>query len=297
MSRIPGPGLVAIAALLWGTDSIFRYQISGKLDPTVVVTIEHLLGVLALLPWIFWRHGREVFSLQKKEWLAAAFCGAAGSAVATTLFTLSFRYVNPSIAVLLQKLQPVMVVLIAFAVLGERPRRNFYGWALLALAAAIVLSLVGDESGESEPARRNHWLGVFYSLASAAIWGFSTVAGKVLATRVSASVSTFWRYVFGVATLGLMMLLPTEAFQWSTIVEREIWLPVLYVSLFSGILPWLFYYGGLKRTPASHATFIELLFPISSVLLNTLVLGTPFTAAQGAASAVLIFAVTMISRR
>ena len=41
-----------------------------------------------------------------RRWLAVAFCGAGGSALATILFTASFHYVNPSVTILLQKLQP-----------------------------------------------------------------------------------------------------------------------------------------------------------------------------------------------
>jgi drug/metabolite transporter (DMT)-like permease len=57
----------------------------------------------------------------------------------------------------------------------------------------------------------------------------------------------------------------------------------------------LAYYAGLKRTPASVTTLVELLFPISAVLLNALFLGVKLDLNQLAAGALLLFSVTRIS--
>src|SRR5690349_12578095 len=102
--------LVAFAAVLWATDALVRYPAAGIIDPTFLVFIEHLLVVIVLLPFIVYYYGTKAFDLSLKEWLAAAFTGIGGSALGTVFFTASFLYVNPSVSVLLQKLQPIMVV-------------------------------------------------------------------------------------------------------------------------------------------------------------------------------------------
>ncbi|MBI3542640.1 MAG: EamA family transporter [Deltaproteobacteria bacterium] len=292
-----GPLLVASAALLWGTDAIFRYPIADSVDATFIVFAEHLLGVALLVPWVATRARmrREVFALNGREWAAAAFCGVFGSALATTLFTACFRYVNPSIAVLLQKLQPVIVVAIAFVALGERPKRKFYFWAAVSLAAGVVLSFPDGKLGLESREELDRAKGIFLAFAAAMLWAVSTVSSKVLLKRASPDVATLWRYVFGLVALCFMLCLPHEPVHWSVVSSWPVARAVLYVSFISGIFPMLFYYGGLSRTPASVTTFIELLYPISAVVLNTLVLGTPLTALQIVAGSVLMFAVTMIA--
>ena len=290
-----GPALVTVAALLWGTDSVFRYQISDRLDPTFIVFIEHLLAVAAFLPWVLWTNRKKALRLSRKEWAAAVFVGVFGSALATTMFTVSFLYVNPSVAVLLQKLQPVLVVFIAFAVLGERPKKKFYFWAALSLAAGVVLSFPDGKFNLIAQGRGNHAKGVLLAFSAAMVWGAATIGGKILLVRTAPGIAIFWRYFFGFTALSIMLLAPHDPLHANAMSSWPIARAVLYVSILSGIVPMVVYYTGLKRTSASITTFIELLYPISAVILNTLILHMPLLPMQVGAGVVLVFAVTMIS--
>jgi len=297
-SHRTGPLLVVIAALLWGTDSLFRFPTSGTLDPTFIVFCEHFAGILILLPWILLRDNKGLFKLGLVGWLTAFICGAGGGAIATVLFTASFRYVNPSVTVLLQKLQPVFVVLLAFLFLGERPARKFYPWALLAMAAGFVLSFPDLDVSFLRERGNLHAKGVIYALASSVIWGFSTVAGRSLLARATPGIATFWRYAFGLLTLTAILAFWVGGFHASVatmLSSRETMLALLYLTVVSGVIPMFVYYAGMARTPASVVTFIELLYPVSAVVLNTIFLHTPLTTVQMAAAGVLLFAVTMIS--
>ena len=293
MTRHTGPLLIAFASFLWGTDALFRYPISEAIDPTFIVFCEHLLGTILLLFWVVAKHGKQAFKLTKPAWVAAVFVGAGGSAVATALFTASFRYVNPSVAILLQKLQPVLVVVIAYVILKERPGRQFIFWAPVALGAAIVLSFPDLKFNFTDAPRRTH--GVIYAATAALIWSATTVVGKILLKRTSPSVATFWRYAFGLLTLSLLLAISHVPFSANVAVAKPVWSSLFYLAIFAGILPMAIYYSGLKKTTASVTTFVELLFPVSAVILNTVFLNMPLSVTQLAAGAVLLFAVTRIS--
>ncbi|MCM2321739.1 MAG: DMT family transporter [Oligoflexia bacterium] len=290
-----GPGLIAFAAVLWATDAPFRYPMLQKLDTVSIVFLEHVFATIALLLWAWVKRPRGLFKFSARGWLGLVLIGAGASAGATLLFTASFRYVNPSVAILLQKLQPVLVMLLALLFLGERPKAGFYGWAVLALGAGTVLSFPTLDFSFIRKGLDVHSRGVVFALGAAAIWASSTVAGKALLNRSHAPVLTFWRYTFGLATLAVLMVRSGQGIPLAVVQSEGMVLSFAYLSFISGLLAMVCYYGGLSRATASIATFVELLYPITAVIVNTVVLQTPLDPIQAVAAALLLFAVTRIS--
>jgi drug/metabolite transporter (DMT)-like permease len=295
LGKLPGPLLIGIASLLWATDALFRLPAIHALDATFIVFVEHALGVLLLLPALALGRRARLFRLSAVEWVALMLIGAGASALATVLFTASFQFVNPSVAILLQKLQPAMVILMAHLFLGERPARFFFGWAAVALLAAVWLSFP-DLAFPSFLHIDMRSRGVLLSLAAAGLWAGATVGGRFLAPRLDAAVITFWRFVFGLLVLGALLMMRRTGLPSASTVSPEMVRSLIYMSLFPGLLAMLLYYQGLQRTSASVATFVELLFPVGAVLLNTFVLKLPLESVQLLAGCVLLFAVARLSR-
>jgi drug/metabolite transporter (DMT)-like permease len=295
LKNLNGPLLVGSAAFLWATDALIRYPAIDQIDPTFIVFVEHLLAVAILLPWLFYKNRKDLLSLNFREWIAAVFSGIGGSAIGTVFFTASFLYVNPSVAVLLQKLQPVMVVLIAYLFLGERPERKFYFWGLIALMAAIVLSFPDFNFRFLSQGMDLQSRGIQYAFGAALLWAASTVSGKILLKKTPPSVATFWRFFFGLIALVVLLFLAKGAPVTQVLSSGSAILTLLYLSLVPGLLAMLIYYSGLSRTPASVTTFIELIYPIGAVILNTAFLHTPLLPVQTLAGFVLLGAVAMIS--
>ncbi|MCM2276866.1 MAG: DMT family transporter [Oligoflexia bacterium] len=289
-----GPALIGLAAVLWATDAPLRYPALSRMSPVSLVFFEHLFAMAALAAWAFVTRPR-LSLIPRRDWLALALIGAGASATATVLFTASFRLVNPSVAILIQKLQPVLVVLLALLFLGERPKPGFYGWAGLALAAGTVLSFPDLNFSFIRKGLDLHSRGVLYSLAAASIWATSTVAGKSLLKRSPASAVTFWRYAFGLASLALFLAFSAARPDPGLLSAGSMLGTLAYLSLVSGLLAMSCYYKGLSRSTASVATFVELLYPITAVVVNTFFLNSPLDPVQAVAATILLFAVTRIS--
>lgn len=301
-SNLVGPALVCVAAFLWATDALIRYPATQKLDAVYIVFIEHILVLLVILPFIVFKYGRRTFGLSPREFFCAALSGVGGSALATTFFTASMFLVNPSVSVLLQKLQPVMVVIIAYFFLGERPKNKFYFLSIIALGAGVVLSFPDlDFSFIGEVSLRS--TGIQYALAAALLWAASTVSGKFLLNKTPPFLATFWRFVFGFVALSFIMQFSETFLQQPGIVrpgffqllEGSTPYLLLYLSLVPGLLAFLFYYSGLARTTASIATFTELAYPIGAIILNATFLDHHLSATQLIAGIILILSVTGIS--
>lgn len=295
LAKVPGPLLVGLGAMLWATDTLFRLPNVSRLDPVFIVFLEHLIALAVLAPFMFYKHGQSLLKLKLFEWVAAALIGAGGSALALIFFTASFRFVNPSVSILLQKLQPILVLILAFIFLKERPGRNFFGWALLAFIAAIVLSFPDLDFDFLDRGFDVRSRGVSYALAAAGLWAIATVAGKALLNRTTPGVATFWRFAFGLGALTGLLIFSGARAEWSVAWRPEVFQSLIYMSLVPGLLAMVIYYQGLNRSAASVATFMELLFPVAAVAINTYFLNEPLNPTQLVAGSTLLLAVTMIS--
>jgi drug/metabolite transporter (DMT)-like permease len=94
------------------------------------------------LPLLWWKRA-ELRALRPKEWVAVLIIAIGSSALASVAFTKAFSFVSPSVAILLQKLQPLLAISLAAGLLGERLRGRFWLWCGLALLGAYLISFSG----------------------------------------------------------------------------------------------------------------------------------------------------------
>ena len=286
-----GPWLVALASLLWAIDAPFRKYLTGELSSTTIVFMEHLLISLVVLAWL-WPQLKELKNLKWPQWLALIFVSLGGSALATIFFTQSFHYLNPSVAILLQKVQPLVAILLAVIVLKEKLSQRFWLWALLAIGGAYVvtfpdLSVTGlTLSGGS--------LGVVLALLAAFFWGGSTVFGRYLLRTLSFKAMTAVRFLAALVFLFGIQLYYSRVSEISLASGRD-WSFVFIIAIVAGFISLFIYYRGLKFTSASVATLAELTFPVAAVVVNWIFLDATLTSMQIVGSAVLLFAIAKLS--
>lgn len=285
--RIAGFLTVALAAAMWGTDGVLRGSLALDLPAATVVAHEHLLLVLLTAPWVPGAL-RAFRSLAPRGRVAVLVIGAGSSAVATTLFTAAFAYGDPTTPLLLQKLQPLLAVVLAALVLGERPRRRLLPLASLALLGAYLISFPDPTSvaiSQLAPA--------LLALGAAALWAGGTVLGRAVAPDLATMHLTALRFLVG---LPVAMLLATWQLGMSgLVVTRGDLVPLVALALGPGLLAMGLYYRGLRVTPATLATFAELAFPLTAVTLGALVLGRPLATSQLVGAALLVAAITLLA--
>ena len=280
------PVMIAVAAMLWGTDGIFRTAlIQAMPNSWAIVSWEHIL-LVAATGWLIWRDRRQLARLDGGDWLALVVIGVGASALATVLFTAAFGYASPTTVLLLQKTQPLWAITLAGILLREPLPGRFWPLLPVALIGAYLITF-GDPGFASDGAnpllslltafggQPGALTGVLYTLVAAAFWGAGTVLGRRLLAKLEFPTLTALR--FGTALPALLVL--AVATGWNTPGVAQI-PPLLGTALLSGLLGLLLYYRGLRETPAAVSTPCELCFPISAVALNVIVLGTPVSAYQ-----------------
>jgi drug/metabolite transporter (DMT)-like permease len=283
--------LVMLGSALWATDAIFRRPLTGVLSPVTIVLLEHCVLAVVMLP-VVWRSRREFLSLKGREYASLLFIALGGSVAATILFTFAVKYGNPSVAILLQKSQPLFTVLLARFVLGERPARWFWPCLATAIGGAYLMSAPDKNTGL--PPDSGHPMIVLCAIGAAGLWGSATVCGRYLVSKVSTAFLTALRFLFALPALLILYWLQPTA-QRGLPSEFSSLFAIVGMALIPGLLALLIYYKGLQSTTASIASICELAFPITAVAVNWLILDVRLSGVQLFGSAILIASVTALA--
>jgi drug/metabolite transporter (DMT)-like permease len=255
------------------------------------VLLEHCILALVMFPVVI-RSRREFLNLQGRDYASLLFIALGGSVAATVLFTFAVKHGNPSVAILLQKTQPLVTVLLARLALGERPARWFWPAFSFAVAGAYLMSAPGWNAGQAlDP---GHPIIVLSALGAAALWGSATVCGRYLVSKISTSFLTALRFILALPALAVLFWLQ-PAVQRGLPTTISAILAIACMALLPGLLALLIYYRGLKSTTASIASLCELAFPITAIAMNWLILDVRLSGIQLLGAAILIAAVTALA--
>ena len=293
MSRF-APIFVIVAAALWGVDGIILRPALFSLPVPLVVLIESSIVALFLSP-IFIRQFPKLKLLNRKDWLAflgvALFGGAIGTmAITKALFYVNF--VNLSVVILIQKLQPVFALTFAAFILKERLPKIFFLWAALAVIGAYFMtfgySLPVLETGNKT------LIAAGLSLIAAISFSSSTVFSKRALRNVGFELGTYLRFLLSAMIMLIIAASMGEIKNIVNVSSTQWWIFLLIAFTTGGAAIFLYYYG-LKKITASVATICELAFPMTAVVLEYFIHGNILNPVQWMGVALLIFSIIKVS--
>ena len=289
LETVPGVVLVSVAAAMWGLDGLIRKPLSSSTSAYTIVFGEHVVLVALTLPLLVPAF-RSLYRAGPAYVAAGVAVGAGASAIATILFTKALFHGDFITVVVLQKAQPLIVVLGAWLVLREQPRPGF-AWFLLPALGGIWLIALPDPL---EPHARG-LIPIAETLAAAALWGMGTVFGRLLARRLAFEHVTTVRFAFGlVASACALPIVGAAAFSSG---HDSFWIAIL--ALVTGLFALGLYYYGLQRTPALLSALGELAFPVTASLVGIYVFGDGLRWTQwlGVAVTVAVIGLLPVRRR
>lgn len=284
-----GSYLILLCMLIRSTDVFFRFNILKIISPIQLIFLEHFIACIVLT--LFWRKFKFI-KLNFKEWFSLIFISWGASVGGILFFTLAFMYINPSVVILFQKLQPVVTISLAFLILGERKNYKFFLLASLALFSSYIVAFEFTFPS-IQLLRKKEFIGAMFSLIAVFLWGSGTVFGKFLLKKMGSLEVTVYRYYLGLIFSAFLAFLIDKAL-FSNLANNVI-LGVSYMALFPGLLSLVLYYIGLKSTSASTASILELFFPISSVTIVWIFLDKPLSFIQIIAGFFLIISIFCVS--
>lgn len=288
-----GPLLIFAAAILWGLDGILRRSLYG-LPPITIVFFEHLIGLIIIAPflWKAWKAEK----LEKKEWYALGVVALLSGVLGTLFFTMALLKVNfiPfSVVFLIQKLQPIFAVAMAWIVLKETPSSRYVLWAAPALLAGYFVTFPMGVVNFSEGGA--HLVAAGFAFAAAIAWGSSTALSRYALLSHSNTFITGVRFLITVP-IALVFVFAMGAASSLTAVTAVQYGYLALIAISTGMLALWIYYRGLRTTPVRISAIVELAFPMTAVAIDYFLYGTILAWSQYLAGAILLFAMYKVAK-
>lgn len=293
MNRI-APLFVIVAAALWGIDGIILRPALYGLPVPVVVFVESILITILLIPVLI-RHRSELSALKRNDWLAFIGVAIFGGVIGTMSITRALffvNYVNLSVVVLIQKLQPVIAILFAAIMLKEKPSKRFFLWAGLAVVGAYLMTFgvhSPDFAGEKTLEA------ALFSLLAVIGFGSSTVFSKRALRNVSYELGTFLRFALTALVMCFVVVVTQNISNIFSINSSQTHIFLLIALTTGGPAIFLYYYG-LKKISASVATICELAFPLTAVILEYIIRKNLLDPIQIVGVAILLYSIFRVTR-
>ena len=288
------PALAVIfAAFLWSFDGFIRQNLFA-LPSFLIVSLEHVIGAILFLPLLI-RGWKEVSSLGQRGWISVLWISIFGGVLGTFFYTKALSYVNYidlSVVVLLQKLQPIFAIALAGVILKEKITNQFI---ILAFAAIVGGYLVTFGSSSIKDWDDKTIIAALLALLAAFSWGSSTVLGKHALNRLSFTTVTSLRLAI-TASVTAFVLLSTGQYDAINNMTLSHWGFIVLIVLSTGSLALFFYYYGLNKLPASHATLYELFWPLSAVGLDWFIRGNILSLTQWVGAILLLGSIILLTR-
>ncbi|MCV6902747.1 MAG: EamA family transporter [Achromobacter xylosoxidans] len=278
MSRSTDLLLTATAPAIWGSTYVVTTLMLPQGYPLTVAMLRALpAGILLLLAVRQLPHGIW--------WLRSAILGALNFSIFWALLFVAAYRLPGGVAATLGAIQPLIVILLARALLGT-PVRGLAVLAALAGIGGVALLVLGPKAA-LDP------VGIAAGLASAASMALGTVLSRRWQPPVSALAFTSWQLTAGGVLLLPVALLAEPALPPVTTLNV---LGIAYLGLVGAALTYVIWFRGLARLEPAVVSSLGFLSPVSAVLLGWALLDQRLSAAQMAGMVIVVGSVWLSQR-
>ncbi len=256
--------LLVATALMWGLNWPINKVVVAELPPMTARSFTGVIGCALFIAAAALR--RERLLPLPGEWRPLLVSTLLNFTCWMGFSALSLLWLGASEAVILTYTLPIWATLLAWPLLGERPRPAGVVGLILALAgvATLMLDQPLHASWEKLP-------GAACSLAASTLFALGTVLGKRMPVRLPPLAAVGWQLGLGSLPLIAAALAFDHPHLW--LVDAYGWGGVLYnaaIGLGFGYVTW---FAALRLLPASTTATGALMVPVAGVLSASLMLG------------------------
>jgi drug/metabolite transporter (DMT)-like permease len=267
--------LPLVAVLFWGGNFVAGRAVLDQLPPFSLSFLRWSVALAVLLPFA-WRDIARNASFYRSHWKAIAGLGLLGIAAFTPLVYLSIEHTTTINAAMLAASSPVMIVLVAFLLLGEKiTGQQLAGFVLSLLGVGWIVS-----KGNITRFEQFEWnIGDMIMLVSNVIWALYAI----LVRKADRRLTEPGGFALTIAA-SLLFLLPgtlweVHARQVDLFQADTVW-NVLYLGVFASVVSFLCWNKSVALLgPGKASPFLNLI-PVFAALFSVLFLGERLQVAQ-----------------
>ncbi len=273
-----------MAALLWGSSATAaKFFFIRAVSPLLLVESRVLIAAVGLTLYLLLTHP-EVLKVKAGDIIDFALLGIIGVAGSNYAYYAAIKETSVAIAILLQYTAPVLVAVYSILMRVEK--------ISMIKTAAVVLSLAGCTImlGLFSSDVKLTSAGVFFGLLSALCFAFFNIYAKVankrypvwtLLTYTILSASVFW------IVLDLFIHTGINLSDVNPIV-------LILFSFASALLPYIFYFRGLRRLRPSTAIVVATIEPVVAIGTAAFFLGEVLQIIQVIGGLLIVAAVILL---
>ena len=277
----------ALLVVFWGSAFTTIKVALGYAPPVLFAGTRTLLcGVVMTIAALVWGGSANL----RRDWAIYLLLAGFNVVGFMGLQTFAVLYMPSGWAAVVIYLQPILVGLLAFLILGEYLSTTKVVGLLSGFSGVVVVS-AGSLSGASLGTP----LGVAFGVGSAVGWAFGTVYFKKYGERLS----TLWAVALpfslgGILLSGLGLVLePFSDISWNQTFVAS-W---LYTVLVGTALAWMLWLGLVRAGEASRVSAYVFFVPLISLLLGVLFLGEPLSPWLLVGAILVVSGIYLVNRR
>lgn len=262
--------LLTFTALFWAGNSIVGRAARDVMPPVALAWWRWALAFLLLLPFA-WPHLRRDVATLKTHWRWLLLLGALGIGTFNTLLYTGLQTTTAVNGLLLQSMQPALILMLGALVFGEYVRLPQVIGICLSITGALMIILGGDLSSLLELEFNS---GDLVICVAVVVWSFYSV---LLRKRPAVHPLSFLAATF---VIGIVVIAP---FYLAEIIDgrliessSESWMAIGYVCLFPSLIAYLFFNRGVELLGSAATGLYLNIMSVIGAMLAVFILSEPF---------------------
>ena len=265
----PGPQPLALLAafsamFFWGVNYSFAKLAVQEIDPFAVAFVRVLVATPLLFLALARTGAARVTAAELKTVLPLGLSGVLANQV---FFITGIRRTTPAHSSLVVALLPIVVLVLANVMLGERLTLLKVMGMTVALTGVLLISLSDGWSFSTMTLT-----GDLLTFCGVCAFAYYTVAGKAVVPGMGVLRTTALSFLVGGMAMIPLTLPATLRQNWASVGVRG-WLGLAYVVLIGTFLCYLLYYWALSRIESGKVAAFMYLQPVVAGITSYLLLG------------------------
>lgn len=212
---------------------------------------------------------------------------AIGCVVGFPLLTaLALQHITAAHSIVFIGLLPLATAIFGVLRGGERPKPAFWLFSIIGAAAVAGFALYGSDGGTL--------MGDLLMIAAILVCGLGYAEGATLSRRLGGWQVISWSLLLSLPIMAMIALFTLPA-SWSG-VHISSWISLAYVSIFSMLLGFIFWYRGLALGGIAGVGQLQLLQPFFGLTLAAIFLREPIAWSMIASTVIVVLCVAGAKR-